>query len=313
MAYLGDVRERPNLQVLGDTRVLRVRVDNGRAVGVETNNGFIAADEVILAAGAVASPHILMLSGIGPTAQLEAHGIRTIADLPVGQAFSDHPNLAVGWHSSLPLANEHEGCAFPSALNFDSSGVDGEHADGDLEILLVVKPTSTLFGNQSKTHTDAGQDEYQLLVSLQQPVSRGRMTLVSNDPLVQPRIDYNYLDNDSDRARMRVGVRTAAALLHSATFTGTFVAFSTLSDDVLADDALLDEWIVAHLGTAIHLSGSAPIGDVVDWQGRVHGVEGLRVADTSILPTVPSRGTFNTAVFIGEFIAHQIMQADTAR
>ncbi len=313
MAYLSNARERPNLEILGDTRVLHVRIDNGKAVGVETVHGFIAADEVILAAGAVASPHILMHSGIGPAAQLEAHGIVSIADLPVGQKFSDHPNLAVGWHSSLPMSDALESFAFPTALNFDSSGLHKEHSEGDLEILLVVKPTSTLFGSRPTAWSDAGREEYQLLVSLQKPNARGRMKLVSKDPLVQPRIDYNYLQDDSDRARMRIGVRTAVALLHAAAFAATFIEFSTLSDAVLADDERLDEWIEAHLSTAIHLSGSAPIGDVVDWQGRVHGVDGLRVADTSILPTVPSRGTFNTAVFIGEFIAHQIMQVDAPR
>jgi choline dehydrogenase-like flavoprotein len=313
MAYLSHARERPNLEILGDTHVLRVRIDNGKAVGVETLFGFIAADEVILAAGAVASPHILMHSGIGPADQLEAHGITSIADLPVGQDFSDHPNLAVGWHSSMPLSNPQESFAFPTALNFNSSGFHNEYSDGDLEILLAVKPTSTLFGNRPTSWSDSGRDEYQLLVSLQQPKARGRMKLVSNDPLVQPRIDYNYLQDDSDRARMRIGVRTAVAILHASPFRATFIEFSTLNDAVLANDERLDEWIEAHLSTAIHLSGSAPIGDVVDWQGRVHGMDSLRVADTSILPTVPSRGTFNTAVFIGEFIAHQIMQVDATR
>jgi choline dehydrogenase-like flavoprotein len=105
---------------------------------------------------------------------------------------------------------------------------------------------------------------------------------------------------------MRIGVRTAARLLQSAAFEGTFATFSTLSDEILADDERLDEWITTHLSTAIHLSGSAPMGEVVDGQGRVYGVDALRVADTSILPAVPSRGTFNASVFIGEFIAHQM-------
>jgi choline dehydrogenase-like flavoprotein len=105
---------------------------------------------------------------------------------------------------------------------------------------------------------------------------------------------------------MRMGVRMAARLLQSDVFTGTFAGFSTLNDQILGDDERLDEWITTHLSTAIHLSGSAPMGQVVDGQGRVYGVDALRVADTSILPAVPSRGTFNAAVFIGEFIAHQM-------
>lgn len=232
-----------------------------------------------------------------------------VAELPVGQDFSDHPNLSVGWHASIPLVDSAERWAFPTALNFDSSGADGQHPDGDLEILLCVKPLRLLVNPDPPPLPAGGSDEYHVMVSLQAPKGRGRMALVSGDPLTQPRIDYNYLSNESDRQRMRVGVRTAARLLTSASFASVFRSFASLTDDILGDDALLDAWIDTHLSTAIHLSGSAPIGTVVDGQGRVHGVSALRVADTSILPTVPSRGTFNAAVFIGEFIAHRMSQS----
>jgi predicted dehydrogenase (TIGR03970 family) len=309
MAYLADARQRDNLRIMGDTCALRVLIEHGKAVGVETDHGVIDADEVVLAAGSVATPHLLMLSGIGPTDQLTAHGIATVSDLPVGQSFSDHPNLSVSWHSSLPLVNPAERFAFPAALNFDSSGSDGHYPDGDLEILLSVKPLSLLLRPDVASQPADGTDEYHVMVSLQSPRGRGHMTLASDDPLVQPRIDYNYLADEVDAERMRVGVRTAARLLQSAAFEGTFASFSSLSGEILADDELLDEWITTHLSTAIHLSGSAPMGEVVDGHGRVYGVDALRVADTSILPAVPSRGTFNAAVFIGEFIAHQMVHA----
>jgi len=309
MAYLADARSRPNLRIMGDTRALRVLVNQGTAVGVETDRGVVNADEVVLAAGSVATPHLLMLSGIGPTDQLTAHGIVTVSDVPVGQSFSDHPNLSVGWHSSSSLVDPAERCAFPTALNFDSSGSDGQYPDGDLEILLCVKPLRLLLDPDLASLPTVGADENHVMVSLQSPHGRGHMTLVSDDPLVQPRIDYNYLADEIDTARMRVGVRTAARLLQSAAFEGTFAGFSTLSDDILGDEERLDEWITTHLSTAIHLSGSAPMGEVVDGQGRVYGVDALRVADTSILPAVPSRGTFSAAAFIGEFIAHQMVQA----
>jgi choline dehydrogenase-like flavoprotein len=308
MAYLADARSRPNLTIMGDTRALRVRVSRGTAVGVETDRGVVDADEVVLAAGSVATPHLLMLSGIGPTDQLAAHGIVSVSDLPVGQSFSDHPNLSVSWHSSLPLVNPAERFAFPTALNFDSSGSAGHYPDGDLEILLSVKPLSLLLHPDVASQPAEGTDEFHVMVALQSPRGRGHMTLVSDDPLVQPRIDYNYLADEVDAARMRIGVRTAARLLQSAAFEGTFAGFSSLNDQILGDDERLDEWITTHLSTAIHLSGSAPMGQVVDGQGRVYGVDALRVADTSILPAVPSRGTFNAAVFIGEFIAHQMSE-----
>jgi choline dehydrogenase-like flavoprotein len=312
MAYLEPARGRPNLRVLGGTRALRLRFGPGsRVIGVETDRGDVDADEVVLCAGSVATPQLLMLSGVGPRAELEAHGIAVRADLPVGERFSDHPNLAVGWRPTRPLHDERDRFAFPTALNFDSSGPAGRYPQGDLEILLVAKPVGLLFGQPGQhavTEADAGT-EMQLLVALQQPLSRGRLGLRSADPLDAPRVEYRYLEADDDRARMRTGVRTASAMLRSRAFDGLFDGFVSLDEATLGDDARLDAWVAAHLGTAIHLSGTAAMGGVVDGAGRVLGVEGLRVADTSMLPRVPSRGPFNTAVFIGELIA-RLMLAD---
>ncbi|MGK0715220.1 mycofactocin dehydrogenase MftG [Leucobacter sp. W1153] len=314
MAYLEPARDRPNLRVLGDTRVLRLRLAAGRVTGVETSTGDISADEVVLCAGSVATPQLLMLSGIGPAEHLTDLGIPVVTDLPVGQGFSDHPNLTVDWIPTRPLLDERERFAFPAALNFDSSGPAAEHPEGDIEVLLSVKSASALFTGKTKgtpgDEDEAGPakraGEMQLFVALQQPRGRGRLSLASADPLAQPRIEYRYLEDSADVARMRIAVRAAADLLRSQAFAPLFRRFASLDAVCLADDELLDAWIRSHLGTAIHLSGSAPMGPVVDGAGRVHGIEGLRVADTSLLPTVPSRGTFNTAVFIGELIARQI-------
>lgn len=310
-AYLEAARPRPNLRVIGDTRALRVRIAAGRAVGVDTATGYFAADEVVLCAGAVATPQLLLLSGVGPAAQLAAFSIPVHADLPVGVSFSDHPNLAVGWHPARPMHDAAERFAFPAAVNFDSSGTAGLHPEGDLEILLSVKPIGELLTGMPNAVPWPGADELQLLVALQRPRSRGRLTLRSADPLEPPRIEYRYLEHPDDRARLRVGVRTAAALLRSRAFAGVFDRFSSLNTDVLTRDRALDRWIRERLGTAIHLTGSAPIGPVLDPAGRVHGVAGLRVADTSMLPDVPSRGPSNTAVFIGELIARQMRAGAT--
>lgn len=306
LAYLDQARDRPNLRILGDTHVRRVRIAAGRATGVETASGDFSADEVVLCAGSVATPHLLMLSGIGPAEHLAGLGIAVVANLPVGERFGDHPNLTVDWIPTRPLLDAHERFAFPAALNFDSSGTTAEYPEGDLEVLLSVKPAGALLTGDAHATPWPGADAMQLFVALQQPRGRGRLSLVSADPHARPRIEYRYLEAAEDRARMRIGVRTAANLLRTRAFAQLFNRFSSLDETILADDALLDAWIRAHLGTAIHLSGSAPMGPVVDGAGRVHGIEGLRVADTSILPTVPSRGPFNTAVFIGELIARQM-------
>lgn len=342
LAYLLPVLERPNLEVRGDTRVVRVLLDGGRATGVELAGGErLAAREVVLAAGAIATPQLLLLSGIGPRADLERLGIRVVADLPVGAAFSDHPDIAVGWQPRLPVAGPAGRAAFPASLNLASSPA---HPSGDLEILLSVQslgylltgsahplasgvraalrhPVRTgraLLGVSARRAAAqlARRDDLQLIVALQQPESRGTIRLASADPDAAPLIEYRYLESAADRARMRAGLRTAVRLLRSAAFALLVRRLTELDDDVLGDDDRLDAWARAHLGTAIHLCGSAPMGAagapgaVVDGRGRVHGVPGLRVADTSILPTVPSRGPAATAVLIGERIAEFIARGE---
>jgi choline dehydrogenase-like flavoprotein len=134
--------------------------------------------------------------------------------------------------------------------------------------------------------------------------------------MAQPRIDYRYLSTAFDRERMRLGIRTAVALLRSRAFAPLVERLTELDDATLDDDVALDAWALAHLGTAIHLCGSAPMGPptdpgaVVDGFGHVHGIDGLRIADTSILPTAPSRGPAATAVLIGELVARFIRRGD---
>lgn len=341
LAYVLPALERPNLAVRGDARVVRVLIEDGRAVGVElAGGGSIRAGEVVLAAGAIATPQLLMLSGIGPREQLEGLGITVHADLPVGESFSDHPDIAIGWRARTSVGSPGDRAAFPASLNFASSGAP--HAD--LEILLSVKslgylltgsahplgggavaalrhPWRTLralIGVSARRMAAqlAHRDDLQLIVALQQPEGRGTVRLASADPDDGPRIDYRYLETPRDRARMREGLRVAVGLLRSDAFAPLFGRLTELDDETLDDDDRLDAWARAHLGTAIHMCGTAPMGPagsagaVVDGQGRVHGVPGLRVADTSILPTVPSRGPAATAVLIGERIAEFIARGD---
>ena len=310
LAYIDPARDRPNLRVLGDTRALRIVFDGSRAIGVETSEGTLLADEIVLCAGGIGSAHLLLASGIGPRPQLEALGIHVVADLPVGESFSDHPDINLGWRTAQRIADPADLFAFPTALNFWSgvapAGDDSRElaSAGDLEILLTVKSHDYLLTGTPAAASEP--EELQLIVGLQAPEGRGTIALASADPLEPPRIEYRYLDAPGDRARLRVGIRTGVALLRSHAFAPIFGGLTEIDDDTLRDDDLLDAWMLAHLGTAIHLSGSAPMGTVVDAHGRVLGVAGLRVADTSILPTVPTRGPSATAVLIGELIARSI-------
>ena len=135
------------------------------------------------------------------------------------------------------------------------------------------------------------------------------MSLRSARPEDPPAIEYRYLATDAERADARAGVRTAAALLRSAEFSRVSAGDDAPAPAVLDDDAALDGWIAARIGTTVHTCGTAPMGDggVADGGGRVRGVRGLRVADTSLLPRVPERGPAASAILVGEVVAHAML------
>ncbi|NYJ05049.1 mycofactocin dehydrogenase MftG [Petropleomorpha daqingensis] len=287
-AYL---RPQPGLTVRSGVQVRRVLVERGRAVGVATDDGVVRADEVVLAAGAVGSPHLLLLSGIGPAALLRAAGLPVVVDLPgVGTDVSDHPDVYLPWTPSRPLPAD--GGPLHSALN-----------TGDLELqpwLTPFPPVGT-------------GDDLVLRVALQAEESRGRLVLDPAHPTALPRIEQRYLTEEADRRRLREGVRLAVELLRSAPLAPLVARRGGPPDDVLTDDGALDDWLRRSIGTAVHLAGSArmgPDGDagaVVDQRLRVRGVEGLRVVDTSVLPWTPSRGPAATAVMLGERAAELVL------
>lgn len=342
IAYINPHRDRPNLAVRGGTLARRIVFDGTRATGVEVSTGPTAevihlnpGGEVILSAGAINSPHLLALSGIGPRAELEALGIAVLADRPgVGKEFSDHPDISLTWKPRRRHRDD-PGSLFQAVLNFTAT--DSPYPAGDLEILPALRPLGVALGrgpgaarpgllhvlrrpaatwksvrgiSLRRALQQASQaNALFFAVAVQQPESRGDITTVSPDPTVPPRIDYHYLSAEPDLRRMREVVRVAVRILRSEAFKPYFRKLGELDDATLGDDARLNDWMRAHLGTAIHACGSAQMGPaadpkaVVDQYGRVHGVTGVRVADTSIMPGVPSRGPAATAIMIGERVA----------
>lgn len=284
MAYLLPHLDRPNLTVRGDVTVAGVVLDGDRAVGVRDVDGArIDAGEVVLAAGSVVTPQLLALSGVGPADALRTAGVPVHHDRPgVGRGFSDHASVYVAFPWSEAL--HPEAPAAQAAAHLDS-GFDGGDPAGDLEILLFARP----FVPDGPVH---------LMCALQRPESRGEITVCSPDPRDPPRIAHHYLATESDRARLRIAVRRAGEILGAGGLA--------LPAAPTADDRALDAWIAAHLTTSAHLCGSAALGPaddpdaVVDPELRVHGVAGLRVVDTSVLPTVPRRGPAATALMLGE-------------
>lgn len=288
MAYVLPALGRENLTVRGDTPVARVLFDGSRAVGVQTVAGeHLEAAEVVLSSGAVKSPQLLALSGIGPADELRAAGVEVRLDRPgVGHGWSDHPSVFVPFTGSPDDAPHPQAVSTQALVHLDAATLDPalpSDPAGDLEVLLFCRP----FAPDGPSH---------LMCALQQPESRGSSVLVDADPARPPRLAHHYLVATWDRARMRAVVRFADELL----------AASGLAVRPDRSDAELDAWIAGSLTTSSHLCGSAAIGAaddptaVVDPEFRVHGVEALRVVDASVVPVVPRRGPAATALMLGE-------------
>lgn len=334
VAYLLPHVARTNLTVAGDTFVRRVIVNKGCAVGVEVEVGnetkIINGAQVIISAGALRSPHLLMLSGIGPADQLHANGITVIRELRgVGQNLTDHPELVANYSLSQPFEPSPGLGPFTSALQWK---VDDSDGGADAEILPFLRTTKSMMGAQSAvfrrplqtlkalrgTSPRAISNQVRskgmgsVVLGLQREKSRGEVRIASPDPHVDPVISYRFLDEAVDRQRMRDVVTVFADLFHSEPMRKIGVRTLDLGHADVNSDLALDKWIAAHLLIAGHATSTCRMGApdddmaVVDQTGQVHGVDNLRVVDTSIWPQAPSRGPNATAVMTGEKIAAAI-------
>lgn len=296
MAYLDEkTRARDNLTLRADTLVDRVIFDGQHAIGVRLASGEeIHAAEVILSAGTYGSAAVLMRSGIAPAQQSKRLGIPVVADLPVGENLVDHP-FYYNAYAARPDVIGSQSPVIGAKLWTHSSQAE----PGELDLHI----TATHLFPHDQSPTGVG---FVLAVALTRPQSTGRVWLESRDPAAAPHIDLNFLAQENDRVRLLEGVKLARKI-------GQTAPLSTLIHSELAPAADSDEAIlasmVATLDTYHHPTSSAPMGNagepkaVVDLQGRVHGVYGLRVVDASIFPDVPSVATNVTTIATAEHIA----------
>lgn len=345
MTYLAPAerRRRPNLRVISGVTVRRVLFYGRRATGVtaciDGRVQDLHANEVILCAGGINSPHLLLLSGIGPAAGLRHLGVPVVQDLPgVGQGFMDHPAVHVTYRADRYRPTAGDLTASQVCLNFTSRlgqgpddlrifpttyskggmlfGMRGQSVRDRLAAALspVRHPARTWRHLKDTTpaalvHDIRHRGDLSFYCGLDLAESRGSLTLRSADPSQPPRLRHRYLTEERDRARLRECVHLAVDILNSPGFRdlGTSVTGPSRTD--LTSPTATDEWIRQHISTAFHTASTCRMGpstdpmSVVDQHGRVHGIEGLRVADVSIMPTLVRRGPSATAVLIGERIA----------
>ncbi|MGU3497356.1 GMC family oxidoreductase [Mycobacterium sp. C31M] len=302
-AYLHPVLHRRNLAVLTGSRVHRLRLAGTRCVGVDfVDSGHPKAvwanKEVIVSAGAVDSPRLLLLSGVGAAADLEAVGVDVVHDLPgVGRNLHDHPLCGVVYEASRPIPPGRTNHAETSLLWRSAPDLDGP----DMQLMFIHVPFHP-------PHLTAPANSFTLAVATV-PQARGSIRLAGPDPRTPPLIDPNYLGMESDIRRMCHGIEVARDIASRAPFDDWRLREVLPGPDV-TDRASLREYVARGTGTYFHPVGSCAMGigpdAVVDPSLRVHGLTGLRVADASIMPKIPPVNTNAAAIMIGEKAAEEI-------
>jgi len=332
-AFLDPVRARPNLQIITGASVERIKFDGHRASGIILSDKEVACHgEIILCAGAIESPKLLELSGIGDAARLQSLGITSIVNSPlVGENLREHRYVAVDWRITGHSSNQKLGglgllaSVFRYFLFRKGAMTDAAH-----EIGGFIKTDSALDRPDAQIGSmlvTMGQDAkgkvvlddfpgMRLLGYFTRPESRGSTHITSADANIQPRIDANHFDEQIDRDRALALFKWIRAFGHQPALAPWIVEETGMAADMQSDEDILANLLKLG-GTSFHIAGTAAMGadagSVLDPQLRVRGVDGLRVCDTSIMPTLVSGNTNAPAMALAMRGADIILGKETAQ
>lgn len=306
-AYLHPVSAgRPNLTVSTSSRARRLLLDGDLCIGVELQRGgelvtVRATAEVIVSSGAVDSPRLLLLSGIGPADELRQAGVTVRRDLPgVGRNLHDHPLCGLVYEASRPVPEGRTNLAETSLLWRSDVSPQGP----DMQLMFAHIPYHP--------PTMSAPDNSFTLAVATVPESRGSVRLADADPDTPPLIDPNYLGEESDVRRMLHGIETARDIVAAPPFK-PWRSREVLPGDHVADEAGLRAFLTRATGSYFHPVGSCAMGTgaeaVVAPDLTVHGVAGLRVVDASVMPTIVSVNTNPATIVIAEKAADLIRQS----
>ena len=324
-AYLRPAQATGNCEIVRGTAA-RVVMDSTRATGVELTNGQIitATKEVIIAASAINSPKLLMLSGIGPAAHLAEHGIAVIADRAgVGQNLQDHLELYVqmaakGRHSLYKYWSLVRKSLVGARWLFTKSGIG---ASNQFEAAGFIRSRAGLDYPDIQFHFlpiavrydgTGAREGFQAHVGPMRSKSRGAVTLASADPKTAPRINFNYMSHPDDWEEFRACIRLTREIFAQDAFA-PFRGDELVPGPDAQSDAALDDTIREHAESAYHPCGTCKMGRaedptaVVDPEGRVIGVQNLRVADSSIFPRITNGNLNAPSIMVGEKMADHVL------
>ena len=331
-AYLKPAKNRNNLTILSESHVNKIIFKNKIAVGVEffdkQKNKVLAyaSKEIILSAGAIGTPHILMLSGIGPEQQLRELNVDVVKNSPgVGSNLNDHPDFVLKYRCTKPVSLWPKTKMIPSIIqglrwflfsdgmcasnHFDVIAcIRSNHSVDYPDIQLCVSPIAV----DDKTWKPIQEHAFQIHIGLMQTFSRGHVKLADLNPLSDPIISANYLSDKRDIQAILNGIKIVRDLIKAPSFKELcgdeiFPGIKKQSDDELTEE------IKNHLNTQWHLSGTASMGKannpnaVVDNHGKVFGVEKLRVVDASIMPRVTNGNTNSPTIMLAEKLSDSIL------
>ena len=312
--YLKLVRDRENLEIRAHTSVDKVVFEGSKAVGVmaAADGGsyeLVSAKRVILAAGAVASPAILLRSGIGPADDLGRLGVDVRSDLSgVGGNLVDHQRTGAFLVAQPGATDPTE--PFLQEILRTTSPVSGDF--NDLQYYMVNHFDLAHFPELQML---AGTTEILgVMVVAQRPGSRGRIALRSTDPTEAPTVELNFLDDSREMDILIDGVRTAWKLAHHSDILKLGQGFVVLRDAMIDNDDMVRQYVKTSLDSAYHPVGTVRMGPasdpdtVVDERGAVHGTESLYVCDSSIMPATVRANTNLTSIMIGERTAHWLRE-----
>ena len=313
LGHLSQARHRLNLTIKANCVARRILFDEKQAYGVLVESGgeifTLEGNQIVLSAGAVGSPQLLMLSGVGPEDQLRELGIPVVRNLPgVGQNLKDHPKVYLTWRVNEAYSGPPGPARGGFSLRFTAP--DSQRRN-DLSISMSAFVTERISGDDPGVDAEKNLPDtsrIEMMIALLLPLSSGAFRLASPDPDVQPLLDYNYLAEPRDRERLRWGVRTALMLSKTDDLSSLFGDRLGPADADLDSDQALDKWLMREAVTYSHICGTCKMGPdsdpmaVVDQEGRVYGMDGLRVVDASIMPNLVRAPINPTVLAIGERI-----------
>jgi len=327
--YLQPAQHRPNLQIITHALVERIEINNAEATGVRCRirnqpTRVVAHKQVIVSAGAINSPQLLLLSGIGSATELAAHSITVHADLPgVGKNLMDHLEVYVQQACTQPISLYKNLSLFGKAKigiewlatrsglgatnHFEVGGFTHSEASVDYpDIQFHFLPVAMSYDGS----TTAKQHGFQVHAGPTLSPSRGAVTLTSTDPRVAPLIQFNYMSHESDWRIFRSAIRTARDLFSQPAFDAVCGEELQPGKNCQTDEQL-DTFIRSHAESAYHPCGTCKMGldanAVVDPQGCVHGIDNLRVVDASIFPHITNGNLNAPTIMVAERIADLIL------